>query len=599
MKIAMVLGISTPLVQFIVAVAMAVLVWLAMSPDFFSDKTPGEFVTFITTAGLLSRPIRQLTQVNSVIQRGLAAAGSVFSVLDEEPESNTGAYQTDRAQGRIEFNDVSFSYDGNVEALRNVSLAAEPGQTIALVGRSGSGKSTLARLIARFYPYDSGDITLDGVSLRDYELHNLRSQISVVSQNVVLFNGTVAENIAYGEESFDRERVEEAARNAHAMEFIAELEDGLDTQVGDDASLLSGGQRQRIAIARALLKDAPILILDEATSALDSESEQHVQEALQLLTPRQNHLRHRASAVHHRECRPHPRARSGAGGRIRQSRGAAGQRRLLLLPPPRHAVFRYRPMNFLERAWYKGHPWLYLLWPLAMVFRGLVAYRRRRQSAGASRLGKQPVIVIGNITIGGTGKTALLIALARELKQRGMSPGIISRGYGAAAADYPLAVESDSDPDECGDEPVLIAASTECPVVVDPDRPAALAHLLAEYKVNIVLQRRRPAALPAAPRYRDRRDRRRAHVRQRPAPARRPATRAASSACTKSTSSSSTAKRPRSWNCRFHYTRQQWKRIPWLTSPPMKSAHSPGLHSMLATPCNSSRESAIQNASTP
>ena len=284
MKIAMVLGISTPLVQFIVAMAMAVLVWLAMSPDFFADKTPGEFVTFITTAGLLSRPIRQLTQVNSVIQRGLAAAGSVFGVLDEEPEANTGSYTTDRAQGRIEFNNVSFSYDGNVEALSNVSLAAEPGQTIALVGRSGSGKSSLVRLIARFYPYDSGDITLDGVSLRDYELHNLRAQISVVSQNVVLFNGSVAENIAYGEESFDRERVEEAARNAHAMEFIAELEDGLDTQVGDDAGLLSGGQRQRIAIARALLKDAPILILDEATSALDSESEQHVQEALQLLT---------------------------------------------------------------------------------------------------------------------------------------------------------------------------------------------------------------------------------------------------------------------------------------------------------------------------
>ncbi|MCY3688888.1 MAG: tetraacyldisaccharide 4'-kinase [Gammaproteobacteria bacterium] len=144
-------------------------------------------------------------------------------------------------------------------------------------------------------------------------------------------------------------------------------------------------------------------------------------------------------------------------------------------------------MSFLERAWYEERPWLYLLWPLSMLFRAVAAYRRRRHSAGASRLGKQPVIVIGNITIGGTGKTALLIALARELKQRGMSPGIISRGYGATAANYPLAVEADSDPDECGDEPVLIAASTECPVVVDPDRPAALAHLLVEHKVNVVL----------------------------------------------------------------------------------------------------------------
>ena len=284
MKMALTLGISTPLVQLIVAMAMAILVWLAMSPEFFTDKTPGDFVAFITTAGLLSRPIRQLTQVNSVIQRGLAAASSVFSILDEERESNTGSYRTSRAKGRVEFQDVSFSYDGNVQALNGVSLCAEPGATIALVGRSGGGKSTLVRLIPRFYRYDSGAITLDGVSLEDFELHNLRAQISVVSQNVVLFNGSIAENIAYGEESFDRGRVEQAAANAHAMEFIAELEDGLDTQVGDDAGLLSGGQRQRIAIARALLKDAPILILDEATSALDSESERHVQEALQLLT---------------------------------------------------------------------------------------------------------------------------------------------------------------------------------------------------------------------------------------------------------------------------------------------------------------------------
>ncbi len=284
MKIAITLGISTPLVQFIVATALAALIWLAMSPEFFSGKTPGEFVSFITTAGLLSRPIRQLTQINSVIQRGLAAAASVFAVLDEEPESNSGSVATARAAGRVEFRDVGFSYDGRAAALSGINLSVEPGQTIALVGRSGSGKSTLARLIARFYRHESGEISLDGIPLGDYELSNLRSQISVVSQNVVLFSGTVAENIAYGEESFDRKRVEQAARSAHAMQFIEELEQGLDTEVGDDAGLLSGGQRQRIAIARALLKDAPILILDEATSALDSESEQHVRDALQLLT---------------------------------------------------------------------------------------------------------------------------------------------------------------------------------------------------------------------------------------------------------------------------------------------------------------------------
>jgi len=295
----MTLGISTPLVQVIVAMAMAALVWLALSPGFFSGKTPGEFVSFITTAGLLSRPIRQLTQINSVVQRGVAAATSIFAVLDEPPEANPGTFRATRAKGRIELRNVHFSYDGISQVLRGISLVAEPGQSIALVGRSGSGKSTLARLLARFYRHDSGEILLDGVPLGDYELGNLRSQFAVVSQNVVLFNGTVAENIAYGEQRIDRGRIEQAAHNAHAMEFIARLDEGLDTQVGDDANLLSGGQRQRIAIARAILKDAPILILDEATSALDSESEQQVQEALQSLSKGRTTLviAHRLSTI--------------------------------------------------------------------------------------------------------------------------------------------------------------------------------------------------------------------------------------------------------------------------------------------------------------
>ncbi|MEX2469948.1 MAG: lipid A export permease/ATP-binding protein MsbA [Pseudohongiellaceae bacterium] len=280
MKMELTRNIATPLVQFIVAMALALLVWLAMSPEFFADKTPGEFVAFLGAAGLMAKPIRQLTQVNSVIQRGLSAAGSIFTVLDTEPESDHGSHEVGRAKGRIEFADVSFAYDGRNQALRDVSFVAEPGQTIALVGRSGSGKSSLVSLIPRFYEYQEGEITLDGVRLRDYRLHNLRHQISIVTQQVVLFNGSIAENIAYGEETLDRERILEAATNAHAMEFIEQFEDGLDTQVGDDAGLLSGGQRQRIAIARALLKDAPILILDEATSALDSESEQHIQAAL-------------------------------------------------------------------------------------------------------------------------------------------------------------------------------------------------------------------------------------------------------------------------------------------------------------------------------
>jgi len=283
MKMELTRNVSTPLVQMIVAMALAFLVWLAMSPDFFAGSTPGEFVIFLSAAGLLAKPIRQLTQVNSVIQRGIAASASIFTLLDEAPETDQGTHAKRRVDGKLEFRHVGFSYREDTPALKDVCLVAKPGQTIALVGKSGSGKSTLVNLIPRFYQYGEGQILLDDVELNNYKLDNLRQQISLVTQQVVLFNGTVAENIAYGDSSIPREAIEEAAEAAHAMEFIDQLAAGLDTQVGDDASLLSGGQRQRIAIARALLKNAPILILDEATSALDSESEQHIQAALQQL----------------------------------------------------------------------------------------------------------------------------------------------------------------------------------------------------------------------------------------------------------------------------------------------------------------------------
>ncbi len=281
MKMVFTRSVSTPIIQLIVSMALALLVWMAMSPDFFADKTPGDFIAFLGAAAALSKPIRQLTQVNSVIQRGLSAAYSIFTLLDEAPEHDEGTHRVDRAVGRIEFKDVSFAYNDDSQALQNISFVAEPGQTIALVGKSGSGKSSLVSLLPRFYDYKSGEISLDNVPLKDFDLRNLRHHISLVSQQVVLFNGTIAENIAYGDELIDREKIAAAATHAHAMEFIERLPKGLDTEVGDDASLLSGGQRQRIAIARALLKDAPILIFDEATSALDSESEMHIQQALE------------------------------------------------------------------------------------------------------------------------------------------------------------------------------------------------------------------------------------------------------------------------------------------------------------------------------
>jgi len=284
MKMVLTQATSTPFIQFLVSIALAVLIWLAMSPEFFIDKSAGDFVAFLTMAGLLAKPIRQLSQINSVIQRGLSAAESIFGLLDERVENDTGTRRVDRVVGKLEFRDVCFGYRDDKPALHNISFQAEPGRVIALVGKSGSGKSTLASMIPRFYDFDRGEVLLDDVPLGDYALADLRRQVSLVTQQVVLFNATVAENIGYGSgENIDREKIIEAARSAHALDFIEQLPEGFDTEVGDDAALLSGGQRQRIAIARALLKDAPILILDEATSALDSESELHIQQALDTL----------------------------------------------------------------------------------------------------------------------------------------------------------------------------------------------------------------------------------------------------------------------------------------------------------------------------
>jgi len=284
MKMALTQAVSTPFIQILVSIALAVLIWLAMSPNLFVDKSAGEFVAFLTLAGMLAKPIRQLSQVNAVIQRGLSAAESIFGLIDEPAEKDEGDFHVEHVNGKLEFKNVAFSYSEGKPALHDVSFTAEPGMVIALVGKSGSGKSTLVSLIPRFYDCDQGQILLDDVPISAYALTDLRKQISLVTQEVVLFNATVAENIAYGTDvSIDRDKILAAAHSAHAMEFIEHLTNGLDTEVGDDAGLLSGGQRQRIAIARALLKDAPILIMDEATSALDSESEQHIQQALQTL----------------------------------------------------------------------------------------------------------------------------------------------------------------------------------------------------------------------------------------------------------------------------------------------------------------------------
>ena len=289
----------TPALQLVSFSAMAVLLTLVLYLR--GDATAGDLVAYITAAGMLPKPIRQLSEVSATIQKGLAGAESIFAQLDELPEENRGTVEREKIAGRLEVRELSFSYPGSEQpVLRNISFAAEPGQMIALVGRSGSGKSTLANLIPRFYHHDTGAILLDGVDVENYTLRNLRRHIALVSQQVTLFNDTVADNIAYGDlAGCPREDIVAAARAGYADEFIARLPDGYDTLVGENGVLLSGGQRQRLAIARAILKDAPLLILDEATSALDTESERHIQAALETATANRTTLviAHRLSTI--------------------------------------------------------------------------------------------------------------------------------------------------------------------------------------------------------------------------------------------------------------------------------------------------------------
>ncbi len=275
-------SIQTPVLQFIIATALAGIMFLVLYMNRSEGATTGDLVAYVTAAGLIAKPVRTLSEIIAIVQKGLAAAQSVFDMLDRPPEENSGSAQLERIQGRIDIKDLTFSYESDQPVLQGINLIIEPGQTVALVGRSGSGKSTLANLLLRFYEVDNGQILLDGVDINDIEIASLRKQLALVNQQVVLFNDTVERNIAYGQlADVSKEDILKAANDAHTIEFINELPNGMDTLVGEDGTRLSGGQRQRLSIARALLKDAPILILDEATSALDTESERNIQEALE------------------------------------------------------------------------------------------------------------------------------------------------------------------------------------------------------------------------------------------------------------------------------------------------------------------------------
>lgn len=279
LKMVIVQNLNSPVVQVVMACAMALIVWLALRPQILGNTSAGEFVAYLTAAGLLAKPVKSLTDVNEKLQRGLAAAHSVFELLDLPEEQNNGQLKP-KLNGAIRFDHVTLNYADGVAAIKDFSLDILPGQTVALVGRSGAGKSSLVNMLVRFQEVSSGQIYLDDLPINDIELSCLRTQIAMVNQQVILFNRTIRENIAYGQlEGASDEKIYAAAKAAYAHDFIMNLPNGYDTVLGAQGLNLSGGQRQRIAIARAILKNAPILILDEATSALDNESEHFIQQA--------------------------------------------------------------------------------------------------------------------------------------------------------------------------------------------------------------------------------------------------------------------------------------------------------------------------------
>ena len=292
-------SLQSPIIQIFLAIALAIITWVALDSSFFERMSPGTFIAFFGAAAMLPRPIRQLSMTNSMIQKGLAAAEVIFNQMDVKPEIDDGTKELSKVRGDISFENANFSYSDNEKILEDVSFTISKGNTLAIVGQSGSGKSTMVNLIPRFYEILEGRIEIDGCNVKEINLDNLRSLISTVSQNTVLFNDSIKNNISYAKPMASDDEIFEAARNANAHEFIESLPNGYETVVGDDGTLLSGGQKQRIAIARALLKNSKIILLDEATSSLDSETEEKIQKAIEELTKNKTTIviAHRLSTI--------------------------------------------------------------------------------------------------------------------------------------------------------------------------------------------------------------------------------------------------------------------------------------------------------------
>ena len=522
LKLSIVRSISMPLMQFIVALAFAAIVAFATSDAMRNIVSTGDFVSFLFALTMIFPPMRALSSVNANIQMGIAAGESIFDFLARESEKDEGSLDLEKAQGHITFDKVGLRYrssEGNV--IENISFEIEPNQTIAIVGRSGSGKSSLVNLIPRLYELDEGEIRLDGERIQDYKLKALRRQIAYVGQDVRLFNDTVRNNIAYGLlGDVDDETVIEAAKRAYAWEFIEDMPDLLDTMVGERGVLLSGGQRQRIAIARALLKDAPLLILDEATSALDTESERYIQHAIENLMDNRTTLviAHRLSTIEHADhilvldqgklveqgdhqtllesdgiyARLHAlqfRDDKESGQSIvksaaRQVKAIAGRKTVL--------IDWMNASTQKRQGWWlwSMNPMSILLMPLSLGYYLAAGLRRLGFRAGLLRSTQLPVttIVVGNITLGGNGKTPIVVALFQLLQGKGYKPAIITRGYKSGYENKVQVLTGGRTDNQVGDEANMMSEICQCPIGVGADRVAAALKILqVDPETNVIL----------------------------------------------------------------------------------------------------------------
>ena len=499
-------NLATPIIQVLVSISLSIVAYFALGAKLGISLDAETFVAFFTAAGLMAKPIRQLSNINMIVQKGLAAANEIFEQLDQEIESDVGENEK-LIEGNIKFNSVNFSYETGNQILNNISFSISKNETVAIVGKSGSGKTTIANLIPRFYNYTSGEILIDDVPIKDYSLNHLRSSISIVNQSPSLFNDTIAKNIAYGDDDIDVDKLKESAKLSGCNEFIDNLPEGFESEIGDDGVLLSGGQRQRLAIARAFYKDSPIIILDEATSALDTESELIVQEALEKLITNRTTIviAHRLSTIEnaskilvidngeivesgsHKELITNKsvyhslyKNKFEDSPKIEQKKSTSSQ---LFLPEYQDEI----STSFVVDSWYKKSLWLYLLYPFSLIFSYLTNRRRRKYIKNKVSCYKSsiPIIVVGNLTIGGTGKTPLVKYIATQLISKGYKPGIVSRGYGGKFKET-LQVTKDTSVKETGDE-AQILAKLNIPFYIDKNRLRAVKTITDNHDCDVII----------------------------------------------------------------------------------------------------------------